>query len=266
MFNRRFYLVSGTALIAAFFGFNLLTANPAQTHPETAVKEEAADISKISEAFGHLIGKNMETLGFELDLKQVVKGLQDAAAGQPSPMSEMECVQAISHVQETIFKKQAGENLVKAEEFLAKNRKEADIVSLEEGKLQYKVEKKGEGIVVEEHFSPLIRYTGKFLDGSVFGSAKEDEMISLDETIPGFTKGLIGMKEGEKRTLFIHPDLGYGTNGYLPPNSLLTFEVEIIKANNPKAAEPEALTSNSSGKAKSHAEIAGPTSKADAIR
>ena len=39
------------------------------------------------------------------------------------------------------------------------------------------------------------------------------------------------MKEGEKRTIYIHPELGYGTSGYLPPNSLLVFEIEVVKAN-----------------------------------
>ena len=39
------------------------------------------------------------------------------------------------------------------------------------------------------------------------------------------------MKEGEKRRLFLHPDLGYGTTGHLPPNSLLIFDVEVVKAN-----------------------------------
>jgi peptidylprolyl isomerase len=42
------------------------------------------------------------------------------------------------------------------------------------------------------------------------------------------------MKEGEKRTIYIHPDLGYGTSGMLPPNSLLTFEVEIMKSHVPE--------------------------------
>ncbi len=231
---------------------------------EEATQEESLDVSKISEAFGHLIGKNMETLGFDLDLKQVIKGLQNSAAGEASPMSEMECVQAISTVQENLFKKQASENLSQAEEFLTNNGKEKNVTSLADGKLQYKIEKKGEGAVVEEHFSPLIRYKGLLMDGSVFGASTEDEMLSLDETIPGFKKGLIGMKEGEKRTLYIHPDLGYGThgtNGYFPPNSLLTFEVEIVKANTSAASEQETLSTN--GKAKSNAEIAN---KAEAIR
>ena len=91
----------------------------------------------------------------------------------------------------------------------------------------------------------MIRYTGKYLDGSVFGASKEDEQLSLDEIIPGLRAGLLGMKEGEKRTIYIHPDMAYGTNGYLPPNSLLTFEIEIVKANAPvKTESNEAMTSN----------------------
>ena len=52
------------------------------------------------------------------------------------------------------------------------------------------------------------------------------------------------MKEGEKRTIFIHPDYAYGTKGSLPPNSLLTFEIELIQTNAPiatvEAASPDA--------------------------
>jgi peptidylprolyl isomerase len=45
------------------------------------------------------------------------------------------------------------------------------------------------------------------------------------------------MKEGEKRKVFIHPEYAYGTNGMFPPNSLLTFEIEVLKANTTKAEE-----------------------------
>jgi len=38
------------------------------------------------------------------------------------------------------------------------------------------------------------------------------------------------MKEGEKRRLFVHPEVGYGTSGQLLPNSLLIFDIEVIKA------------------------------------
>lgn len=208
----------------------------AQPNP-TAAAAQPVEIAKISEAFGHVIGKNLENIGVKFDMTQVIKGLQDAMAGKASPMSEMECIQAIASVQEKIFKEQCVENLKRAESFLSENSKNAGIVSIEDGKVQYVVSAKGEGAAVESHFSPLIRYTGKYLDGTVFGASKEEEKISLDEIIPGLKAGLIGMREGEKRTVYIHPDFAYGTNGYLPPNSLLTFEIEVVKANAPVKEE-----------------------------
>ncbi len=212
--------------------------------PAAQAEEESFD--QVSEAFGHLIGKNIDTLGIKFDLKKVIKGLQDSSEGKIAPMSESECIQAISSAQEKAFKSQAIENLKKAEDFLNKNSKAENVVTVEDGKVQYKIEKTGNGEEIKEHYSPLIRYVGKYLDGTVFGASKEDEMISLDETIAGFSKGLLGMKEGEKRTLFIHPDYAYGTSGYLPPNSLLTFEIDLVKANIPQNVENETLSVNPS--------------------
>jgi len=231
-----------TTFCTALFGMSCLLFAQGYTDQKTnpKVKEEAVEelnIPKVSAAFGHLIGKNLEALGFEFDMEQLIKGLRDSLAGKTSPMSEAECVQAVSQIQENAFNKLAQENLKIAEEFLAKNRKKQDIQIAEEGKLQYIIEQEGKGEEVQSHFSPIIHYTGRFADGKVFGCSKEDEMISLDEIIPGFSKGIVGMKEGEKRTLYIHPDLGYGTSGYLPPNSLLTFEIELIKANAPQSQQ-----------------------------
>ncbi|NBO23715.1 MAG: FKBP-type peptidyl-prolyl cis-trans isomerase [Chlamydiae bacterium] len=195
--------------------------------------EENIDLNQVSEAFGHLIGKNLQTLGLEFDVAKVIKGIQDSILGKPSPLSETECVQAISVIQENAFQKQAKSNLVQAEEFLAANSKKNGIIEIEPNKLQYKIEQTGSGEIVKPHCTPTIRYTGKFSDGNVFGASKEGEAISLDETLPGFSKAIVGMREGEKRIIYIHPELGYGTSGYLPPNSLLTFEIEIVKADTP---------------------------------
>ncbi|MBS0627347.1 MAG: FKBP-type peptidyl-prolyl cis-trans isomerase [Verrucomicrobia bacterium] len=213
------------------------------------------DVAKLSEAFGHLIGKNITSMGLKFDMLYVIKGLQDAAAGKTSPMTEMECIQALTSAQESAFKEQSSTNLALAEEFLKKNINTEGMVSLEEGKVLYKVEKSGTGEKLQENSSPLIRYVGKFLDGSVFGSSSEDEPISLEEMIPGLKDGLIGMQEGEKRTIYIHPDLAYGTTGSLPPNSLLTFEIEIVKAQAP--VQLENLSSND---ASTSSEIALPES------
>ena len=213
-------------------------------------KDEKADFSKVSEALGHMISKNMKTLGLDLNMDLVIKGLKDATSGKESPMTEAECSQAITVAIEEGFKVKADENLKQAESFLTDNSKKAGVIALENGKLQYKIEHKGTGALVEPTSRPIIRYVGKHLDGTVFGQSTQDETISLEETIPGFSKGLVGMHEGEKRILFIHPDYGYGTKGFLPPNSLLTFEIEIVKANAPVETAPDALIMQPSSEVK----------------
>ena len=197
----------------------------------TETSTSTADLIKISEAFGHLIGKNLESFNVDLDSEALVRGLKNALAGVPAPMNENDCIQAISQIQESAFQKVATDNLSEATAFMEKNSQEEGVVLVEKGKLHYKELVKGNGSPVPEHATPLIRYKGTFVDGNIFGASSEDEVVCLDETIPGFAKGILGMTEGSKRILYVHPDMGYGTTGFLPPNSLLVFEIDLVKSN-----------------------------------
>jgi peptidylprolyl isomerase len=100
--------------------------------------------------------------------------------------------------------------------------------------------KSGCGQAVESYNSPIVRYSARPLNGASFSNKEADEMISLEDSIPGFRKGILGMKEGEARVLYIHPDLGYGDQGRADSASLLVFEVEVIKAD----ASSDASSSN----------------------
>ncbi|MBJ7448800.1 MAG: FKBP-type peptidyl-prolyl cis-trans isomerase [Parachlamydiales bacterium] len=211
--------------------------------------EDTIDVSRVSEAFGHLIVTNLENPGFHFNIDAIIKGMKDAVAGLPSPMTEDQYEKAITSIQEKIFSEMASRNMSEANAFLDKNRREAGIVVVEEGKLQYRVTQPGQGKEVPQDGTPLITYTGRYLDGTVFGSSQESGApvtLPLDRTIPGFRKGLVGMKEGEKRTLYIHPDLAYGMSGHLPPNSLLVFEIEVIEANREVATSDDAKTPDAS--------------------
>lgn len=224
------------ASVSVAVSYGALFAAEPQAMPsqaETATTQEP-DIKRLSEAFGHFIGRNLKTSGLNFDIDSFVKGIRDGESGKPSPMSDKEYEQQMMILQEKAFKRLADENLKSAEEFLNKNAKASGVKEIVPGKLQYTIIEEGNGTQVTDHSSPKIHYVGKYLDGTVFGSSKDTGgpiTIPLDQTIPGFSQGLNGMKEGEKRQLFVHPDLGYGKTGHLPPNSLLIFEVEVIEAN-----------------------------------
>ena len=50
--------------------------------------------------------------------------------------------------------------------------------------------------------------------------------------IPGWSIGMIGMKEGGTRRIFVPWNLGYGAsgNGRIPPKTNLLFEIDFLKA------------------------------------
>jgi len=71
--------------------------------------------------------------------------------------------------------------------------------------------------IVEVNSSVTVNYTGRLNDGSIFDSSLTEGREPLNATlgqgslIPGFEKGLLGMKEGDKKTVEIPFDEAYGT-------------------------------------------------------
>lgn len=240
MMNRVQRIGCLAALMIAPAFFSSISADekapqPQQKEVKKPTKEEVfspQNIARISESYGHFIYRSLDNPILKLDFAGVVKGMNDAKAGKTSPMTEQEYEAGIAAIQEIAFQEMAEKNLNDAETFMAKNEKEPGVVELEKGKLQIKVLQPGEGEELVEGKMPVLHYTGKYLDGTVFGNSYsngEPISISLAHTIPGFRQGVMGMKVGEKRRIFIHPNLGYGTSGQLLPNALLIFDIELVK-------------------------------------
>lgn len=207
---------------------------------QAPTEQSDLDINKISQALGNFIGRNLNSPGVHFDLESVIKGIREGAAGKPSPLNDQEYEQAMAQLQQQAITTVSTKNLEAADAFLKENSKAKGVVEVIPGKLQYLILEEGNGPAVTEHGNPQITYTGRYIDGTIFGSsdaAGGPITVPLDQTIPGFGKGLAGTKEGEKRRLFVHPDVGYGTSGQLLPNSLLIFDIEVIKASSPEEQE-----------------------------
>lgn len=239
MFNRiRLYATQGFVAFATASSLVMNAAPAEETHPTPSTPAAnqdipQAEILKVSEAFGHFIGRNLNSPGIKFDLESIIKGMREGAAGKPAPMSDKDYEDMMAILQEKSFKALAESNLAAAKEFLAKNAKAEGIIEIQPGKLQYLILQQGTGAAVAPHSTPKINYTGKYIDGTIFGTSEDVNgpiAVPLDQTIPGFSEGILGMKEGEKRRLFVHPDLGYGTSGHLPPNAMLIFDIELVKA------------------------------------
>jgi len=80
----------------------------------------------------------------------------------------------------------------------------------------------------------LWNYAGiAWSDGQTFDSSfdrGESVPFALNQVIPGWTEGLIGIKPGGRRELVIPADLAYGAAGRpgIAPNETLVFVVDLI--------------------------------------
>lgn len=226
-----FLLCCSAATLAAIPFLSSENPKTATEAPSTPSKE---DLAKLSKTFGNFLGRTLvnPAIGIPFDIDAIVEGIKDGAAGKPAPLNEQEYETLMLSIQQNYLKDLSSKNLKDAEKFLQDTSKEKDVISLKDGKILYKILSEGKDPAVKPHADVLINYTGTLLDGTVFSSSQDSGpiSISLDQTIPGFADGLLGMKTGEKRRLYIHPDFAYGTQGDLPPNSLLIFDVEMINA------------------------------------
>ena len=76
-----------------------------------------------------------------------------------------------------------------------------------------------------------VRYTGTFLDGTVFDSSLPGTAtFELANVIAGWREGIRLLKAGGSGTFYIPSELGYGSSGFgpIPPNAILIFEVDLV--------------------------------------
>lgn len=110
-----------------------------------------------------------------------------------------------------------------------------DAAATESG-LLYVVHRAGAGPPPDFGAKVMLRYTGWLLDGAQFGaSGPEPAEFTIGAVVKGLEEMLLAMRRGERRTVLIPPDLGYGAMGVpgtVPPRAFLIFDVELVDFTN----------------------------------
>jgi len=101
--------------------------------------------------------------------------------------------------------------------------------------LYYIIQKPGAGTKPKINSTVTVNYKGYLTDGTVFDASATGEPFTypLNKLIAGWQQGIPLISPGGKIKLFIPSALGYGPypTGKIPANSVLIFDIELIKFN-----------------------------------
>ena len=226
----------------------------------------ADEKARVSYAIGMMTGRQWKQQDIDFSPDIYAQGIKDALAGGATLLTQEQAQQTIDAFKKEFTAKQqqkrlelSAKNKAEGEAFLNTNKMIPGIklmsVSLPGGKtseLQYLVLTNGTGPLPAATDKVSVNYRGTLLDGTEFDSSykrNQPASFGVSQVIPGWTKALESMPVGSKWKLFIPAEAAYGENGRpgIPPNSVLTFEVELlaIEAAPPAAPAPAApLTSD----------------------
>lgn len=193
-------------------------------------KSNQHKICEVSESIADILWAKLNDQDLEYDIDLVLETLKKNAEGKRTPMEEPRTV--LSKYLVEIHEKESKKALVKAETFMANLSTKDDHKVVLPGKVIYRVINPGNGSSTKDSSSPQILFSERDLDGEILFDGYKSNIpikLKLDETIRGFKLGVSGMKVGERREIFIHPDLAYKKLGKTKPNQLLIYDVTIIE-------------------------------------
>lgn len=191
---------------------------------------------KFSYVVGQEIGQNFKQQNLEIDAEVLAASIADVLEGRESRLSQEQMREIMTAMTQRMMQErmsQAESNKSEGSDFLAENKAKSDVKVTESG-LQYMILEAGKGKSPKPTDQVRVHYRGTLTDGTQFDSSydrNEPSEFGLNQVIPGWTEGLQLMKEGAKYKLFVPSELAYGAAGRpgIPPNSVLIFEVELLK-------------------------------------
>jgi FKBP-type peptidyl-prolyl cis-trans isomerase len=193
---------------------------------------ERADLSY---ALGMIFAFDLKQYGIDdVDYSAFSQGFRQYLEDQKTRYTLDEAFDLADNAIWAIMTEKAEANSRAERDFLREDGARPEVYTTASG-LQYEIIVEGTGRQPEATDHVKVHYTGYLLDGTVFDNSYargEPEEFPLRGVIQGWSEGLRLMHEGGRSRLYIPSALAYGTQGaggFIPPNSLLIFEVEFLE-------------------------------------
>ena len=207
-----------------------------------------AEIDSVSYLLGVNYGIMFKQQGFaeklsDIDMAAMKKGMEDALKAElPKGYNDTTFAKQfkispyeMNRIFNGYLKKKsdykAEVNRVKGEKFLADNALKENVDTTETG-LQYIIITEGAAEKVAKNDTVTVKYKGTLIDGTVFDEGEIPGHVSGSRgLITGFDEGIRLVGEGGKAIIYIPSELAYGSRGNrgIEPNSVLVFDIEVVK-------------------------------------
>ena len=207
-----------------------------------------AEIDSVSYLLGVNYGIMFKQQGFaeklsDIDMAAMKKGMEDALKAElPKGYNDTTFAKQFkispyetNRILNGFLKKKtdykAEVNRVKGENFLSANALKEHVDTTETG-LQYTIVTEGASEKVAVNDTVTVKYKGTLIDGTVFDEGEIPGHVSGSRgLITGFDEGIRLVGEGGKAIIYIPSELAYGSRGNrgIEPNSVLVFDIEVVK-------------------------------------
>lgn len=222
-------------------------AAPAPARPQAAAPQQPAplpqpDKNTLSYALGFDAGLSIVNAKAEVDMNQVIRGLQDAYNKRQPAHSEENMGRAVAWLQQKLqtearaqFETAARENKAKSDAFLAANRAKQGVVVLPSG-IQYRVIDAGTGAKptanseVQMHFRYSL-HTGQELANTYASPNAQPATFRVNQfPLAGIREILPLMSVGSRWEIALPADKAFGNDPRSPvgPGQALLFDLKLV--------------------------------------
>ncbi|ADI37405.1 putative peptidyl-prolyl cis-trans isomerase Mip precursor [Waddlia chondrophila WSU 86-1044] len=208
MTSTKRYLFSLLVMVITFFSY---------CFSESSQKTTPSDL------IAYEIKKNLPDQKY---LDAIIEGIEASSHNVAVSEEEYEAFFSAG-LQERQWKSQ--QNLIASEKWMLEKSNEKNISIITPSELFYQVVKEGDGqTLLSSSVRVRINYLIFKFNNLFPESCGKKQVFELSHLVPGLSRGMTEMKEGEIRKIYIHPKYAYADSNTFDPNCAIEIIVELL--------------------------------------